>query len=171
MKHRKLPHVDREDHYQFITFRTVESLDAYLAKIYDLDLPNSKKQMMADQHLDNSTQGAYLYGEQIDIFKSVVLDRDGVLYDLLAMAVMPNHIHLLLRQKESLPKIIKYIKAKSAIDLNRALGKHGQFWAKEYYDRVIRSEIHLETVYRYILDNPVKAKLPDIERRVYSVYE
>ena len=171
MKHRKLPHVDMDHHYQFITFRTLESLDTYLAKIYDLDMPNSKKQMIVDLHLDSSTQGAYLYGEQIDIFKSVVLGRDGILYDLLAMAVMPNHVHLLLKQIESLSKIIKYIKAKSAIDLNKALNRNGQFWAKDYYDRVIRNETHFETVYRYILDNPIKAHLPDAERRIYSVYE
>ena len=170
MKHTKLPHIDLLEHYQFITFRTNDSLDGYLKKIYTSEEKNSKKQMLADSYLDNSNKGAYLYDNKIDIFKKIIFDKNHELYELVSFAIMPNHIHLLLKQKASLVDIIKYIKGKSAIELNRVLGKNGQFWARDYYDRGIRDNAHFSTIYEYILNNPTKANLIDAEDRVYSVY-
>jgi len=170
MKHGKLPHANLQDHYQFITFRTLDSLDLFLSKIAQEKISNRKKQLLIDQHLDSSSKGAYLWGEAIDIFRDAVL-RDDKGYEIVAMAIMPNHIHLLIKQKTNLSDIVKHIKGKSAIDLNRNLRKSGQFWSKDYYDRAIRNEEHFEQVYRYILNNPIKAALPDAPRRVYSIYE
>jgi REP element-mobilizing transposase RayT len=171
MLHSKLPHIDLKEHYQFITFRTNASLSSYLEKLYASDLENRKKQMLIDDHLDHSSNGAYLYGERIEIVKKVIFAKEGEWYEVVALSVMPNHIHLLLKQKVSVGKIMKYIKAKSAIDLNKVLGLSGQFWANDYYDRVIRNEMHFDTVYRYVMHNPQKAGLQDAEKRVYGVYE
>ena len=49
------------------------------------------------------------------------------MYEVDAIAIMPNHVHLLIKQKEDLAKIMKYIKAKSAIELNKSLGKSEKF--------------------------------------------
>ena len=168
MKHRKLPHIDMPQHYQFVTFRTHDSLDTYLQKLYDLPIENSKKQLAADEHLDRSVQGAYLYGECIEAFYEVLEAKEGMLYETIACAVMPNHVHLLLRQK--VPLSVKYIKAASAVRLNSMLEKTGRFWAREYYDRAIRNDAHFETVYRYVVNNPLKAGLTDAEARVYALY-
>ncbi len=84
---------------------------------------------------------------------------------------MPNHIHLLLRQKAELGAIMRYIKAKSAIEINKALHRHGPLWARDYYDKAIRDEKHLERVYHYIMHNPLKAELLDAPQRLYSLYE
>jgi len=170
MKYSKLPHIDLNGQYQFITFRTHDSLDEYLKKIYHTEQENSKKQLVIDAHLDLSSQGAYLFDAQISIFRQVILEKDHFLYDLIAYSVMPNHVHILLKQKTELVKVIKYIKGKSAVELNRSLNKSGQFWARDYYDRAIRNEAHFATVYDYILNNPLKASLPDAEERIYSVY-
>ncbi len=167
-KHIKLPHIDLIGYCQFITFRTNDSLDSYLQKIYNSTLPNPKKQFILDNHLDNSNKGAYLYDNKIDIFKKVIFEKNGNLYQLISYAIMPNHIHILLEQKSSLTKIMKYIKGKSAIELNKALGKKGKFWASDYYDRVIRNVNHLNVVYEYILDNPTKANLDDRDERVFT---
>ena len=171
MKHIKLPHIDLNEHYQFITFRTNNSLDKYLEKLYNAEQENSKKQLAVDEYLDSSTNGAYLFQNEIEIFKQVILNKDNELYELIAYSIMPNHIHLLLKQKTSLSKIIKYIKGKSAIELNKSLNMSGQFWARDYYDRAIRNETHFSTVYDYILNNPVKANLADADVRIYSRYE
>ena len=171
MKYSKLPHIDLNEHYQFITFRTNDSLDGYLQKIYNTEQENSKKQLAIDAYLDLSSEGAYLFDAQIAIFKQVILERNHTLYDLVAYSVMPNHVHILLKQKASLTKIIKYIKGKSAIELNRSLDRNGQFWARDYYDRAIRNEEHFATVYKYILNNPLKANLVDAGERIYSVYD
>jgi len=37
--YKKLPHIDTFNHYQFVTFRTYDSLDDYLKKIDSCDLP------------------------------------------------------------------------------------------------------------------------------------
>ena len=75
MKYIKLPHIDLEEYYQFITFRTNDSLDDYLEKIYVSDQGNSQKQLSADSYLDSSKKGAYLYGDKIDIFKKTIFDK------------------------------------------------------------------------------------------------
>jgi len=170
MKYRKLPHIDMPEHYQFVTFRTHDSLDTYLQKLYDLPLENAKKQFIIDEHLDRSSNGAYLNGECIDIFFEVVREKEEKLYETVACAVMPNHVHLLFRQIAPLPEAVKYIKAASAVQLNRMLGRSGRFWAREYYDKAIRDDAHFETVYRYVVNNPVKVGLKDAEVRVYGVY-
>lgn len=170
MKKIKLPHIDLIDYYQFITFRTNDSLTHYLENIYSQEIENNKKQMLIDDYLDKSNEGAYLYDDKIEVFKEVIFAKDNDWYELIALAIMPNHIHILLKQKEPLGKIVKYIKAKSAIDLNKVLGFKGQFWAKDYYDRAIRNEAHFEMVYRYILHNPTKANLSDTSQRIYGKY-
>lgn len=170
MKH-KLPHVDLIGYYQFITFRTQDSLTPYLQKIYARDIHNSQKQLLIDEYLDSSTDGAYLVDEKIEICKNVFLEKERVYYEIICFAIMPNHIHILLKQIEPLLKIIKYLKAKSTIELNKSMDRKSQFWAKDYYDRAIRNEAHFKTVYNYILNNPYKANLKDINKRVYSIYE
>jgi len=171
MKHSKLPHIDLNEYYQFITFRTKKSLDTYLQKIYGYEIENRKRQMLIDEYLDRSENGAYLYGDKIETVKEVIWAKNNEWYEMTALAIMPNHIHLLLKQKESIGKIMKYIKAKSAIELNKMLGFEGQFWANDYYDRAIRNEAHFSTVYEYILNNPLKAGLRDAEKRVYSKFK
>ena len=170
MNHSKLPHLDLQDHYQFITFRTYDSLDAYLKKLYETDQDNKHKQHAVDCYLDHSTQGAYFYNDTIEVLKQILLENDGLLYELIAFAIMPNHVHLLLKQKAPINKIMKQIKGKSAAVLNKLLQRKGQFWARDYYDKGIRNQAHFETVYTYILNNPLKVSLSDANARVYSVF-
>jgi len=39
-KHQQLPHLNIKNHYPFITFRTYDSVDAYLRKLTKKALPN-----------------------------------------------------------------------------------------------------------------------------------
>ncbi|WP_151900722.1 transposase [Sulfurimonas hydrogeniphila] len=169
MNHTKLHHISLKEHYQFITFRTQDSVDAYVQKILANDEKEHIKQFQIDSYLDMSKNGAYLFDEAIDVFVDVILEEDEKLYDVEMMAVMPNHIHLLFKQNEDLGKIMQYIKGKSAVELNRLLQKSGKFWADGYYDKLIRDEEHYVKVYNYIKNNPLKAGLTD--ERVFSKYE
>ena len=58
--HHHLHHVDLPNHYQFVTFRTNDSVGSFLKKIANQDILNSKKQLEIDQYLDKSIHGAYL---------------------------------------------------------------------------------------------------------------
>ena len=169
-KFSNLPHLDLEEHYQFITFRTYDSVDSYLKKLQSSNLKENIKQYQVDRYLDNSLNGSYFYKDNIELMREILFEDNSSLYELIAFAIMPNHIHLLIKQKKSLKEIIKQIKGKSAFLLNKKLNKKGKFWASEYYDKAIRDERHFFTTMEYILNNPIKAKLKDSKQRVYCRY-
>jgi hypothetical protein len=52
-------------------------------------------------------------------------------------------------------------KSFTAQQANKLLGRQGEFWAREYFDRFIRNEQHLAQAIAYIEQNPVKAGLVD----------
>ena len=165
-----LPHLDMIGYYQFITFRTYDSLDDFILKIREQKINNSKKEYKIDKYLDSSNKGCYLNGEVLEYLKEYLISKDRVLYDLVAFCIMPNHIHMLFKQKIELPKIMKQIKGATANKINKMLNKSGRFWEKNYYDKVIRDEKHFAVVYDYIKSNPIKVGL-DVNKRFYSVYE
>ena len=165
--HQKLQHINLKNHYQFITFRTHASIDAYVRKLQEKDMSTKLKQYQLDNYLDCSEKGAYFFGENIEIMKEIILGKNGILYEVETFCVMPNHLHLLIRQDTDLVKIIKFIKGKSAIVFNKRLGLSGRFWAEGYFDKAIRDEAHFKKVYAYIVNNPLKAGLEDGEERVY----
>jgi putative transposase len=73
--------------------------------------------------------------------------------------IMPDHIHLLVREteRESLAVAIKSLKQGVARRLIRNFDKH--FWQKRYYDLNIRNRRQFIEKLRYIHRNPVKAGL------------
>src|SRR5574344_793725 len=159
--HKNLPHINLEEYYQFITFRTYDSFDLYAKKIFEQKISTSKKEYELDIYLDSSKNGAYFFEENINILKDIIYENDKSMYEIVIFVIMPNHVHLLLKQLDDLSKIIKFIKGKSAMVFNKKLNKSGKFWHISYFDKVIRNEKHFETVYTYIENNPIKAGLED----------
>ena len=101
--HLKLPHINLNEYYQFITFRTNDSIDSFVSKIQENhNLSNKNKQYQIDKYLDCSSNGAYLFDEKIDIFKSIVLQKNNIMYEVDAIAIMPNHVHLLIVETHGL---------------------------------------------------------------------
>ncbi|HUT57858.1 MAG TPA: class I tRNA ligase family protein [Phycisphaerae bacterium] len=88
---------------------------------------------------------------------------DGQRYDLIAWAVMPNHVHVIVAPlgDHELPKILHSWKSYSAKEADRILGREGQFWQVEYYDHLIRDEEEFAAEVSYVLQNPAKAGLSD----------
>jgi len=84
---------------------------------------------------------------------------------------MPNHVHILFKEKRELSACMRILKGGSSYKINRLLNKKGNFWTKEYYDKFIRDEKHFEIVYNYIKNNPIKANLHDARERFYGIYE
>ena len=95
--------------------------------------------------------------------KQILIDslafRDGVEYEIIAYSLMPNHIHLVIRHLsetihmgELLYRIRKFTGRKS----NEVLGLVGnEYWERESYDHIIRTQAELEQQVRYTLMNPV----------------
>jgi type I restriction enzyme R subunit/putative DNA methylase len=88
---------------------------------------------------------------------------NGSRYTLHAVAVMPNHAHVLthLEQGQDLSRTVHSWKWFTAATANRMLGREGPFWQRGYFDRIVRDPGDYETTRRYILDNPMKAGLRD----------
>ncbi len=140
---------------------------------------NTRKAYFAeyDQVLDTLDQGAkHLKDDHIaKIIKEQLHRFDRDLYDLIAYTIMSNHVHILIDTNiqldyenedlileptyTPLDKIMKRIKGASARYANIALGKTGQFWDRESYDIFIRHNKMLRNVIKYILNNPIKAKI------------
>ena len=171
MKKAFLPHIDMIDYYQFVTFRTFESVDDFVLKIRKKNITNQKKEFEIDTYIDTSCKGAYLNGDILDYLKNYFLAKNHIFYELVCFCVMPNHIHILFKQKENISKIMHFIKGATAHKINKMLNKKGKFWEDNYYDRIIRNEKHFAIVYKYIKNNSLKAELKDFEDRFCSVYE
>lgn len=74
---------------------------------------------------------------------------------------MPNHVHALVEQfgGQRLDKIAQSWKSYTATEINRALGRSGPLWQREYFDRFMRDGEQLAATIAYIEANPVAAKL------------
>jgi len=160
-----------KEHYQFVTFRTKESTDMYLKKLYGSDEPEKLKQYKIDAYLDGSNCGAYLNGEIVSEIEKYFLSYDNEIYKLIALTVMPNHIHILFQQKDELKNIMRILKGGSAHIVNKLLERKGQVWSSDYFDKLIRDEAHFSVVYEYIKYNASKAGLLDADTRFYGCYE
>lgn len=170
-KYRHLPHIDLIGHYQFITFRTKDSLDSYLTKLYKSNDTEKIKQYQMDRYLDSSLNGAYLYGEVIEKIKEYYLGYDKHIFEIEALSIMPNHIHVLLKQNDHISNVIRVLKGGSGHIVNKTLGRKGAVWSGDYYDKAIRDNKHFWTIYMYIKNNAVNARLSDADERFYGLYK
>ena len=87
-------------------------------------------------------------------------------YRLIAWCVMPNHVHVLIDPLSSVSRIVQGWKSytgrwalKQNERLELSIPDPDHFWMRDYWDRYIRNEEHLNNVIDYIHRNPVKAKL------------
>ncbi len=73
---------------------------------------------------------------------------------------MPNHVHLLLERFPDwpIPGLVRSWKSFTARRANPAAGG-GKFWAREYFDRAMRTDEQLRHTAAYIEANPVSAGL------------
>jgi len=74
---------------------------------------------------------------------------------------MPDHVHLITTPYEhsSIHEVLGRIKGASVHLVNRLLGRHGNLWLRESFDRMIRSADSLQQKREYIFNNPVRAGL------------
>ena len=88
---------------------------------------------------------------------------DRQFYSLVAFVVMPDHLHLILRddQRYPLDRILAGIKGTTARKVNRLRSTQGAFWQDESWDRILRDAAELDEKLQYIWNNPLKAGLCD----------
>jgi REP element-mobilizing transposase RayT len=158
--HCNLPHWQKAGAAYFVTWRLYGSLP--LSAVADCWTTEGAKFLQGDRLLDASASGPrWLLDSKIaDAIVNILLNgKQAGRYELGAWVLMPNHVHLILRPPSDLPGAMSWIKACSARDANRLLGRTEQFWARNYFDRWIRSGDEEQRITRYIEQNPVKAGL------------
>ena len=185
VRSRSLPHWEQEGGVYFVTFRTDDSVPVELLRAYEDEKRRLERFMSdaaRDQLKEKHREKVRLYCRVIDrtldtglgacpvkgpahasFMASVVAHFDRERYDLFAYAVMPNHVHAVLRclGDHHLDDIMHSWKSFSATKLNRMLARRGTFWQREYFDHLIRDQDDLLRFCRYVRDNPRKAGLKD----------
>ena len=171
----KLPHWHQNNKIQFITFRLADSLPQ--EKLAELTA--FKEQWLAahpqpwdqktkdeydytirrkiDRWLDQSFGECILQREDIrQIVANTLLLYHGRRYNLYRFVIMPNHVHLLLSPigEEVSTRFIGSVKQYTANAINQALGRKGQVWQRNFFDRLVRDGNNFEAYVNYINQNP-----------------
>ena len=87
-----------------------------------------------------------------------------------AYCLMPNHVHLLLCEKNwHLGKVVKSLAASYALYFNKKYGRIGHLFQDRYKSEPCNDSEYFLTLFRYIHQNPVKARLVSLaEEYEYS---
>lgn len=174
---RNLPHRNKDGLIQFITFRLSDSLPQKVLKQIEQEIKHLtddqkdlEKRKKHQYWLDKGLGCCALAKREIaQVVQDALFHHNGDKYDLLAWSIMPNHVHVLIKTNSDLPRIVQSWKSftgKWALKNNKKLNlgiddDAKEFWMSEYWDRFIRDEEHFNNTVRYILNNPVKANLPN----------
>ncbi len=178
-----LPHWERAGAIYFVTFRLADSLPRHVVE----QLANERERMerqvtngrrplseqeregirkalaaRVEKYLDAGIGSCVLRRSELaDLVASSLRHFDGARYRLMCWCVMPNHVHVIMQplNGHSLASILHSWKSFTANAANHLLNRSGEFWQREYYDRSIRSERHLEQAIQYVVNNPIKADL------------
>ncbi|NBC31120.1 MAG: transposase [Alphaproteobacteria bacterium] len=158
---RDLPHFDSPERVQAVTFRLADSLpQSVLDRLAGSPATEMRRRIAAC--LD-AGYGSCLLAEpaHAETVATALTHFDRVRYRLFAWVVMPNHVHALVQPFGGFPiaEIIGGWKSWSAKRINRARGRGGTVWQKDYFDRFIRNERHFFAALNYIEENPVAAGL------------
>ena len=81
-------------------------------------------------------------------------------FAITAYCFMPDHFHALaagLREDADLPRFISLAKQRSGYHFKRECRR--PLWQEGYFDRVLRSDEPEITVIRYIVSNPLRARI------------
>jgi putative transposase len=166
---RRLPHSYPEGRWLFVTWTLYGSFPAgrypppAKAKSREAAATSGEAFAWIDRYLDTTGTGPQ-YLRQPSIAQ-VVLDSlyrgvDLGQYELGPFAIMPNHVHVLLKPFVAPSHLLKSLKGATARESNRLLNRTGeQFWQRESYDHWVRDQREWDRIARYIESNPMKAGL------------
>lgn len=104
-----------------------------------------------------------LLPSQKDCVFTAIRFLDRKKYELFAVVVLNDHVHMIINSMDALPKIMHSIKSwwdrRLACLINKISDRKGKVWQDENYDRVIRDEGEYLEKLSYIANNPMKANL------------
>jgi carbamoylphosphate synthase large subunit/REP element-mobilizing transposase RayT len=181
---RKLPHWEQPGAAYFVTFRLADAIASEVLLAW-----REERQLWLNHHpqpwswkiareymrkfeeereewLDQGHGSCLLRQPRAaEIVAASLRDFDGDRYVLDAFAVMPNHVHALVKalHSHSLSDILHSWKSFTANAINREFAREGSLWMSETFDTIVRDGAHLEHCRDYIAKNPEKARLAKSE--------
>jgi putative transposase len=185
----RLPHWQQEGAVYFVTFRLADSIPSQVLnqcenerrawlrvhpEPWSAEKEREYHQRFSgaiEQWLDAGHGGCLLRRPDCaQIVAETLHHFEGERVAVISFIVMPNHVHALFVQNPEWPleKLIRSWKGFTARQVNKLLGRSGNFWQRDYFDRLIRDEKHLANCVRYIRRNPQKARLSQEQSIVWE---
>ena len=97
--------------------------------------------------------------------------KNKYLYQLYSYVLMPNHIHLEIRDKnQKLSQIIHSMATSYANYFNKKYQRVGHLFQSRFQSKNVENSYYLLNLIRYIHQNPVKAGITQIDRYPWSSY-
>jgi REP element-mobilizing transposase RayT len=159
-----LPHLDKPNLTQFVTFRLADSFPTELRGEWETMLQiedDRERRTELEGYLDQGRGRCEL--KRVDVaavVENALRFFHGKRYDLRAWSIMPNHVHVLFHVgKVPMSEILESWKSYTSKAANKLLGREGQFWAEDYWDTYIRDAEHERRTIRYTEENPPRAHL------------
>lgn len=198
---RNLPHLQLPHATYSVVFRLIDSLPKNIVDELKVEYHKIRQtSILTDQENKEIVWRHKVYFERFDeylqkwaqpknwlnkseiaeIIAEVIMGYDNDYYELIAFCIMPNHVHMIIKEVKPFPgsvltatdtqskgllddyplsRILKRIKGVTAHEANKILNRSGSFWHHESYDHVIRCDEELKRQISYVLNNPVKAGL------------
>jgi putative transposase len=171
-----LPHFDAAGVVQAVTFRLADALPSEIVERWRAEL-GYRGDLRADDPAGDALRAritrfedaghgeCWLTKPEIGrIVEDALLHFDGQRYRLPAWCVMPNHVHAVVETYRGWPldRVVQSWKSFTSKRANAALGRRGEFWMADYFDRFIRNERHFAAAVSYVERNPVAAGLVQI---------
>ena len=170
-----VPHVDSPGVIQHVMFHLADSMPGSVLDQFEAEIqttPEAQQDAKRRKRIEgwiDAGHGCCLFRDACaaQLTQDALLRFDGVRYSLLAWAIMPNHVHVLIQQIQGwkLSRVVATWKSYTGRQLMpMMLAKPGMegarhVWCREFKDRFIRDQRHLRTAVDYIHNNPVAAGL------------
>jgi putative transposase len=176
----RLPHWQQEGAVYFITFRLSDAVPAQLRAQWEAERDawlryhpepwtaeiereyHQRFSAQIERWLDDGHGACFLRRPDCgEIAAETLRHFEGERVVMISFVVMPNHVHALFVQNPVWPleKLLRSWKGFTARQINKLLERSGNFWQRDYFDRLVRDETHFANCVRYIRRNPEKACL------------
>lgn len=96
--------------------------------------------------------------EDCDTFiETIWRSKEKIGFELYGYCIMGNHVHLLMKEKDSLSLVMQSICSRYVYWYNWKYDRVGHLFQERYKSEIVETEAYLLTVLRYIHQNPLKA--------------
>jgi len=185
----RLPHWQQKGAVYFVTFRLADAVPTRLRTQWETDReawlkvhPEAwSEEIVREYHqrfsgsierwLDAGHGSCLLRRPDCtEVVAEALRHFEGERVVMISFVVMPNHVHALFVQNPVWPleKLLQSWKRFTTREINKLLGRAGNLWQRDYFDRLVRDEKHFANCVRYIRRNPEKARLG---KGQYVLYE